>query len=39
MKIKKIIAKRELEVIGGNPQVFRYWDDNKRNNIDILIYR
>ena len=36
MKIKKIIAKRELEVIGGNPQVFRYWDDNKRNNIDIL---
>ena len=23
MKIKKIIAKRELEVIGGNPQVFQ----------------
>lgn len=36
MKIKKIIAQKELEVIGGNPQIFRYWDDNKRNNIDIL---
>lgn len=36
MEIKKIIAKKELEIIGGKPQVFRYWDDNERNNIDIL---
>jgi len=36
MEIKKIIAKKELEVIGGKPQVFRYWDDNKIKNIDIL---
>ena len=36
MEIKKIIAKKELEVIGGTPQVFRYWDDNERNYIDVL---
>ena len=36
MEIKKIIAKKELESIGGTPQVFRYWDKNNRNYIDIL---
>ena len=36
MQIRKIIAQKELEVIGGNPQVFHYWDDNEINNIDIM---
>lgn len=36
METKKIIAKKELEAIGGTPKVFRYWDDNERNYIDVL---
>lgn len=36
METKKMIAKREHEIIGGIPQVFRYWDDNKRQYIDVL---
>lgn len=36
MEMNKIIAQKEFEVIGGKPQVFRYWDDNKKNNIDVL---
>ncbi|RKM58716.1 suppressor of fused domain protein [Butyrivibrio sp. XB500-5] len=35
MRMNKLIQK-ELEVIGGKPQVFRYWDDNEKNCIDIL---
>ncbi|MBQ3782945.1 MAG: suppressor of fused domain protein [Lachnospiraceae bacterium] len=36
MEIKRIIAKKEFEVIGGKPQVFRYWDNDERKKIDIL---
>lgn len=36
MEIKKIIAQKELEVIGGKPQVFRYWDDDQKNSVDIF---
>lgn len=32
----KLIAKRELEVIGGNPQIFRYHDKNDEKFIDIF---
>lgn len=30
MDINKIIAKKELEVIGGKPQVYRYWDEEDK---------
>lgn len=30
MDINKIIAKKELEVIGGKPKVFRYWDEKEK---------
>lgn len=36
MKIKKIIAKMELDAIGGTPQVLRYWNENGRYYIDIF---
>ena len=36
MEIKKIIAKKEVEVIGGEPKIFRYWDENDKKSIDIL---
>ncbi|WP_250675743.1 suppressor of fused domain protein [Paraclostridium ghonii] len=36
MDINKIIAKKELEVIGGKPQVHRYWDEKHKKSVDIL---
>lgn len=36
MDANKIIAKKELEVIGGKPKVFRYLDEKKKKSIDIL---
>lgn len=36
MENNKIIAKKELEVIGGKPSVFRYWDENNEKYVDIL---
>ncbi|NFN93489.1 suppressor of fused domain protein [Clostridium botulinum] len=36
MDINKIIAKKELEVIGGKPKVFRYWDEKEKKSIDIM---
>lgn len=36
MNINKIIAKKELEVIGGKPSVFRYWDKDEIKDVDIL---
>jgi hypothetical protein len=30
MDINKIIAKKEPEVIGGKPQVYRYWDEEDK---------
>lgn len=36
MGINKIVAKKELEVIGGKQQVHRYWNENNKKNIDIL---
>lgn len=36
MDINKIIAKKELEVIGGKPQVYRFWDEQNIKNVDIL---
>ena len=36
IELNKIIAKKERDIIGGSPQIFRYWDDNKIKNIDIL---
>ncbi|MBZ9617596.1 hypothetical protein [Clostridium estertheticum] len=36
MDINKIIAKKELEVIGGKPKVFRYWDEKKKKSVDIM---
>jgi hypothetical protein len=32
----KLIAKTALQSLGGNPQVNKYWDDNKNQSIDIL---
>lgn len=36
MKIKRIIAEKERETIGGSPHVFRYYDDSERIHVDIL---
>lgn len=36
MDINKIIAKKELEVIGGKPQVYRYYDEKHKKSVDIL---
>lgn len=36
MDINKIIAKKELDVIGGKPQVYRYWDEKDKKSVDIL---
>ena len=36
MDINKIIARKELEVIGGKPQVYRYWDEKYKKSVDIL---
>ena len=36
MEINKVIAKKELEVFGGIPNVTRYWNDGKNRSIDIL---
>lgn len=36
MDINKIIAKKELEIIGGKPNVYRYWDEKDKKSIDIL---
>lgn len=36
MDIKKIIAKKEVEIIGGNPKIFCYWDEDKIKHVDIL---
>ena len=36
MDINKIIAKKESEVIGGKPQVYRYWNKTHEKSIDIL---
>ena len=36
MDINKIIAKKEVEVIGGKPQVYRYWNKIHEKSIDIL---
>ncbi|WP_343101998.1 suppressor of fused domain protein [Romboutsia sp. MSSM.1001216sp_RTP31141st1_G3_RTP31141_220114] len=36
MDINKIIARKELEAIGGKPQVYRYWDEENKKSIDIL---
>ena len=27
---RKIIANKELEVIGGKPKVYRYWDEKEK---------
>ena len=32
----KIIAQTALNVFGGNPKVFKYWDHEQRNSVDIL---
>jgi len=37
MEHKKIIAKQESETFGGIPKVTRYWDEEKKYIIDILI--
>ena len=31
---RKIIANKELEVIGGKPKVYRYWDEKEKNSIE-----
>lgn len=36
VRINKIIAKKELEVIGGKPNVYRYYDEKNIKSIDIL---
>ena len=36
MEIKNIIAKKEYYVIGGTPRVFRYWDVNEGNYVDVF---
>ena len=36
MDINKIIARKELEVIGGKPKVYRYWDEYNEKSVDIL---
>lgn len=36
MDINNIIAKKEHEVIGGKPHVYRYYDNNDERSIDIL---
>lgn len=36
MEINKIVAKAEMKIFGGVPKVFRYWDDFKIRNIEIL---
>ncbi|TRW21064.1 suppressor of fused domain protein [Criibacterium bergeronii] len=36
MDINKILAKKELEVIGGKPKIFRYLDEKEERSIDIL---
>ena len=35
MDINKIIAKKELEVIGEKPQVYRYYDEKDKK---VLIF-
>lgn len=35
MEIKKIVANKEFEIIGGKPNVFRYWDEEEKN---MLMY-
>lgn len=32
----KIIAQTALNVFGGKPKVFKYWDHEHRNSVDIL---
>lgn len=36
MDVNRMIAKKELEVIGGEPHVYRYWNDIHEKSIDIL---
>ena len=36
METLKIIAKKELEIFGGKPQVNRYWNEPETMGIDIL---
>lgn len=36
MELNKVIAKKELEVIGGKPEVFRYRDEREQKSVDIL---
>lgn len=33
---KKQIAKAAFQVFGGKPSVFKYWDNQQKNNVDIL---
>lgn len=37
MEELKIIAKKELEMFGGQPKVIRFFDENEKKKIDILI--
>jgi hypothetical protein len=32
----KAIAKKIVAVIGGNPSVARFWDDDNKNSVDLL---
>ena len=37
MEHLKIIAHKELDVLGGEPDVTQYWDENNQKSIDILV--
>ena len=37
MEHLKIIAHKELDVLGGKPDVTQYWDENNQKSIDILV--
>ncbi len=37
MEHLKIIAHKELDILGGEPDVTQYWDENNQKSIDILI--
>ena len=35
---RKIIANKELEVIGGKPKVYRYWDEKEKKYWYSILY-
>lgn len=36
MEINKVIAQRELQILGGIPKVTRHWSQSEDKNIDVL---